>query len=275
MDGIRVYNPLGLSTNYADASVHTAYGLENNASFVEIRDILLDNGSFMADTSEVGAVFIDWIREGQGAGDDVVGEGVTTFEIGTFEKYGPKNEVYLSAGQSIVIKVDEKNDYFVGMKSLTGETVQANISGEDRADPESIAVAHTIDMFYRVTPIDGYIVIQNGSSGDEILSLTQLRATNAESVPENSGVQKVTAAEAIEMMTLFHHEMSVRKLPGDVNADGKLTMDDAIYFLYHVNFTEEYPTAKDVDFDSSGEVDVNDAIYLLYHVNFPERYPLA
>lgn len=274
VDGIRVYNPLGLSTNYASSTVQGAYGLENNAVFTEIRDILLDNESFMADTGEVGAVFIDWIREGQGTGDDQVAEGTETYEIGTFEAYGPKNEVYLAAGQAIVLKVSGENDYFVGLKSLTGKTVTANISGEDRADPTRITLSHTVDMYYRVTPIDGYIVIQNGSEGGEILSLTRLRATNPEAVPENIGLLSVTVDEAIDTMMLFHREMSVRKLPGDVDCDGKLTLDDAIYLLYHVNFSEEYPAARAIDYDSSGEVDMDDAIYLLYALMFPDRYPL-
>ena len=59
---------------------------------------------------------------------------------------------------------------------------------------------------------------------------------------------------------------------GDVDGNGVVDTDDAIYLLYHVNFPESYPTTEAVDYDGSGKVDTDDAIYLLYHVNFPESY---
>ena len=62
--------------------------------------------------------------------------------------------------------------------------------------------------------------------------------------------------------------------PGDVDENGEVDLNDAIYLLYHVNFSDTYPVNQSVDFDSSGTVDLNDAIYLLYHVNFPVSYPL-
>lgn len=34
------------------------------------------------------------------------------------------------------------------------------------------------------------------------------------------------------------------------------------------------PPAPPTDFDGSGKVDLNDAIYLLYHVNFSTQYSL-
>ncbi len=63
-------------------------------------------------------------------------------------------------------------------------------------------------------------------------------------------------------------------IPGDVDENDKVDLDDAIYLLYHVNFSSIYPVEQPVDFDGSGTVDLDDAIYLLYHVNFPDTYPL-
>ena len=62
--------------------------------------------------------------------------------------------------------------------------------------------------------------------------------------------------------------------PGDVDGVEGVTLDDAIYLLYHVNFKDTYLVNQPVDFNGDGKEDLDDAIYLLYHVNFKETYPL-
>ena len=62
--------------------------------------------------------------------------------------------------------------------------------------------------------------------------------------------------------------------PGDVDGVEGVTLDDAIYLLYHVNFKDTYPVSQPVDFNGDGKEDLDDAIYLLYHVNFKDTYPL-
>lgn len=62
---------------------------------------------------------------------------------------------------------------------------------------------------------------------------------------------------------------------GDVDNNKTVDLDDAIYLLYHVNFSSTYPINQSGDFDGNGTADLDDAIYLLYHVNFPDTYPLA
>ena len=209
IDGVRIHNPLGNTTNYYSSTVKDAYGLENNAVFTEIRDILLDYGDFnptLPDSNDgkMGAVFIDQIKPGQGTGNDQVGEGVPTYEIGTFETYGPKNEVYLSAGQAIVLKVEAGNTYYVGLKSLTGTKVIANVSGvDDLNKPTAITISHSTDMYYKINPVDGYIVIQNGNTDGAILSITNLRATNMREPVANGGVLPVTSQMVVTMMQSY------------------------------------------------------------------------
>ena len=208
LDGIRVYNPLGSDMTEAPHLVRDAYGKELNAFYTEIRDIMLKYDDFTPDLANdgiTGAAFIDWIRDGQQSGQDEIGTGKATYEVGTtFQTYGPKNEVYLSKGQAVVMKVDEKNTYYVGMKSLrAGESVTVNVSGLNTANPKTITVSHTTDMYYEVTPMDGYLVIKNGSEGDALLALTKLRTTNMHQMPADNGVQAVAPAEAISTMELF------------------------------------------------------------------------
>ena len=208
IDGVRVYNPLGTNTNYQTDKVKDAYGLETNAVFTEVRDILLDYKDFNTDIPDssdgkMGAVFIDQIKDGQGSGNDQIGTGVYTYEVGTFEAYGPKNEVYLSSGQAVVLKVADGNTYYVGLKSLTGATVNANISGISLADPTTIIIKHSTDMYYRVTPVNGYIVIQNANEDDAILSITNLRTTNLTAPAVDGGVLPVAKQEAVAIMDTF------------------------------------------------------------------------
>ena len=203
IDGVRIHNPLGNTTNYKTDIVKDAYGLETNAVFTEVRDVLLDYNNFNIGMEKPGAVFIDWIQEGQGIGNDSVGTGVSTYEIGTFETYGPKNEVYLSAGQAIVLKVAEGNNYYVGLKSLTGAEVTANVTGIDQAEPTAIKLSHTTDLYYQITPVNGYIVIQNGNTDKALLSITNLRTTNLTKVAENGGILSVSGEDAVQTIVGF------------------------------------------------------------------------
>ena len=64
------------------------------------------------------------------------------------------------------------------------------------------------------------------------------------------------------------------RLPGDVNGDGAVTSDDAVYLLRYTLFPGEYPICQNGDIDGDGDVDSDDAIYLLRFTLFPESYPL-
>ena len=64
---------------------------------------------------------------------------------------------------------------------------------------------------------------------------------------------------------------------GDIDRNGSVDCNDAIYLLLHIMFSEEnYPlNGADADFDGSGVVDHDDAVYLLLHTLFGEMfYPL-
>ena len=202
--------------NNGDYSLEEAYKLEQNPINTEIRDIVLTYDDFNTDmpddnVGKLGAVFIDWIREGQENGSDQAGVGTPTYEVGTtFKTYGPKNEIYLSQGQAIVLKVSEENNYFIGMKNLLPEdadgnplAVQVNICGQDMKDPTTITVAHSTDMYYAVKPVNGYIVIQNASADGALLALTKLRTTNVNGYAVDAGIENVQAEEAVRAVYAF------------------------------------------------------------------------
>ena len=71
------------------------------------------------------------------------------------------------------------------------------------------------------------------------------------------------------------YEECLKYALGDLDKNGEVNEDDAIYLLRYVIFPEKYPIDAQADFNADGVVDEEDAIYLLRHVIFPEKYPLS
>lgn len=137
-----------------------------------------------------------------------VGTPTTTTVIGTYVDYGPKNEVYLAPGQSIVFKVNSRVNtlYFVGMKSPTGAPAAALVSrGDVNA---SVSIGHTTDMYYSIVPnADGYVEIKN--TGETLLALTKLKKIYTDDAgPDVTGVvdlelEAISGEEALLFSATF------------------------------------------------------------------------
>ena len=61
---------------------------------------------------------------------------------------------------------------------------------------------------------------------------------------------------------------------GDMNGDGIVDTDDAIYLLRHALMPGSYPISQSGDVNGDGLIDTDDAIYLLRHALMPGNYPL-
>lgn len=65
-------------------------------------------------------------------------------------------------------------------------------------------------------------------------------------------------------------------IPGDVNGDGDVDVNDAIHLLYYLYFGDEYSINQPADINGDGNDDINDAIYLLYNAYFgDDEYPIG
>jgi len=62
--------------------------------------------------------------------------------------------------------------------------------------------------------------------------------------------------------------------PGELDGNGRVDVDDAIYLLQHVLMPQLFPVTQAADYDGNSDVNVDDAIYLLQHVLMPELFPL-
>lgn len=184
LDGVRVYNPV-----QEDGLVAAAYAEdgESGAVFSSVRDLLVTKDSF----GENGAVYIDKNSTGQ--------TGQTTSEIAEYEKNGPKNEVYLSNGQSIAIQVVtgiQDAHYYVGLKAMNGT---ANAEVTNGSNKSLLPINSTADRYYEVIPdTNGYIVIKN--TGEGLLAVTKLRYTEGGAVQEVDTVGILSYANTFDTL---------------------------------------------------------------------------
>ena len=173
LDGFRVYGTQG----DAYESVY-AKDQEHAAQAVEIRDVTIAGSTYNMEDIE------DWYTYGDQIIDAVYNatdgrQGAVMLQQGSeitasadMINNGPKNEIYLTKGQTIALKLKDGLTYSkvaVGLRSLNGGTVDYSVNGS------TTSVFSTVDMYYQVTPTNGAIVITNNS--DNVLALTKIKVT--------------------------------------------------------------------------------------------------
>jgi len=202
LDGIRVYNPLGETVTGTAAD---AYKDTTGVNAEKIRTVYKAVNTMLTNSE---AVFVDLSPEG------IKATGYTTTEA--YKTYGPKNEVYLAAGQAITFEVPSSDlNYYIGLKSLKGNIALDEENDQDTlitkfSAKENVAVKeinHSSDIYYKVSPTlkDGkyYIMIQNDSAEntDAILAVTKLQMVG--STNSNFDIAVVSDVEAVSYATTF------------------------------------------------------------------------
>lgn len=215
LDGIRVYNPI--KDKETDTVVEDAYGTDMlNATFKEVRDILLDTGTEEGALANGAVVFLD---------RTTVDESITSNRVAEFKDYGPKNEVYLAAGQKIAFKVTNSNvGYYVGLKAPEGNTT---VSVTNNTDATSlIPINHSTDLYYKITPVTageykGCILIEN--KGDNLLSITKIYYNSTEGGIE--GISDTVNTQSAASSTETVNEVTTPAEAADAFDDGSQFTD--------------------------------------------------
>ncbi|MDO4544163.1 MAG: dockerin type I domain-containing protein [Clostridia bacterium] len=177
LDGFRVYNPLG-SDSQMDINAYTAYNEAHELSrvLVPLRKVLLSSGvEQLSPGSYAGAVFIDKIEEDTPDLDQLIS--LSGEYASNYETYGPKNEVYLSAGQGIgfTLNTSTYERVIVDLRAPANGNGAATVTNGDGAT-STITLNSTVSMGYIIVPdSNGNVVITN--SGTSLIAITNIRVT--------------------------------------------------------------------------------------------------
>ena len=174
LDGFRVHGTL----NTADSDSVYAQDGEANPTFVELRDAVLIKGlQATPDNSKKYAdqIAADTMSQVMATGVNANAIVFTTIptdgnsgNLTDLIDNGPKNEIYLKAGQTLAFSVTGGTAQ-VGIKALNGQ-----VSYEFNSTSGTLTTS--TDMFYEIS--SGVCTIKNAGSDDAILSVTLLKLLN-------------------------------------------------------------------------------------------------
>ena len=145
-DAVRIYDPMGEDTGLGQEILHTyLVDTEGYASVKEIRNILLSAEDFASQLTGNGAIFVDSAEEptanvpatdetGETIPDStttIVSEGIEvtdhiTASATTYNKIGPKNEVYLAPGQAVAFVLKISTEYVPASVDVSAKTIKAD-----------------------------------------------------------------------------------------------------------------------------------------------------
>lgn len=160
LSGFRVYGTMAL-----DSAPYVTDG-EAKPTFTEVRNSVLDILG-----KEMSTLLQDQYEQVYDKVDSIIsGATLPGFSIKTdFEDLllrGPKNEVYLTNGQSLTLTV-APGTYQLGLKSLDKNSATVKVNNED-------VTVTNVDMFYVVNASSGAITIK--AEGDNFISVSMLKS---------------------------------------------------------------------------------------------------
>ena len=196
------------------------------------------------------------------------------------------------------VVIDENKVGFVPDKHNAGRTVSVNISFADLPAVKALGV---YDITYDKTKLE--LVKGKWSTEDAVINNFDEALLMGElAFTENTSMKDVTLTLTFKVLTEKQNEVikidcktvvkrvvdnvetyvdtvvisgSVKTLlRGDMDNNGKVDSNDAIYLLRYTLLPTQYPITQDGDMDGNGKTDSNDAIYLLRYTLEPKKYPL-
>lgn len=263
LDGFRVYNTLLES----ESDVYKAHG-EKNPNFMEMRNVVLnalslsgvlegeDRSIYAEDISKKLTQVLDQSETGEGIILSGTAAGYTNENLKELLDNGPKNEIFLYEGQSLVfgLKAGLKNVQ-IGMKAVDA-LVNVSVSKGAESVGGISSIQSSTDMFYRIGDIDGDTAITITNNGDGVLSVTDLKYFIADqSGVSESAIRPLGEEDLVSVLMLMGYESREAENPDpgtgeeekpDPGTDEKEKLPftdvaddewyyDAISYVYHRN----------------------------------------
>lgn len=167
LDAVRIYDPAGAADGSKE-NYEKAYKADGECwpTYMELRDMIIRDNSFTADSTANGMIFID----GQ----------TGNVSMADYTSYGPNNELYLAKGQAVAFRLNAAGnvaDIQIALKAIqAGIKAHAVITTTDGAKLFDGDIATATDMYRSILAANGKTVVLT-NTGDGILSITNLKAT--------------------------------------------------------------------------------------------------
>ena len=167
LDAVRIYDPAGAADGSKE-NYEKAYKADGECwpTYMELRDMIIRDNSFTADSTANGMIFID----GQ----------TGNVSMADYTSYGPNNELYLAKGQAVAFRLNAAGnvaDIQIALKAIqAGIKAHAVITTTDGAKLFDGDIATATDMYRSILAANGKTVVIT-NTGDGILSITNLKAT--------------------------------------------------------------------------------------------------
>lgn len=182
LDGFRIYNPLGATSENYTAS-------EQNASYVNVIKNLAPVGSDVDSLDGIGFV----------TGSLADGEKLS---FSNYESVGPTDELYLLGGKAITFKADinKGEKVMLGLRAVKGATT-LKITSDKTSESVEVSVKSATEMYYDITNCIGeiaadgtevQIIVQN--TGSSMLAVNQIKFSGGTKV--NTGNTPATRSLA-------------------------------------------------------------------------------
>ena len=170
LDAVRIYDPAGAADGSKE-NYEKAYKADGECwpTYMELRDMIIRDKSFAADSTANGMIFID----GQ----------TGNVSMADYTSYGPNNELYLAKGQAVAFRLNAAGnvaDIQIALKAIqAGIKAHAVITTTDGAKLFDGDIETATDMYRSILAANGKTVVIT-NTGDGILSITNLKVTYSE-----------------------------------------------------------------------------------------------
>ena len=182
LDGFRIYGTL------KDEATNTVYkgDLEENPSYVELRDKVLTALNVTGSTDAKNQLHAAVSGDAADATSEpaiILSNSKEKINAKDLLDNGPKNEIYLRPGESLVFNLATNRIAQIGLKALTGQTMYKLTVGN--GEGEAKRITSSTDMFYKLCdakqskePVTVTITntgANNNNTGNQILAVTKLK----------------------------------------------------------------------------------------------------